>query len=108
MTLMRFSRGLRGCEIIAAISASCSRACTGAGAIDLKQSLLIEQQHAEGFIAEGICPGVEVAENRGLPWIVHAGQAWRNAGIMVRFSPSSAARRIDALIDRYRRHRRGM
>ena len=90
------------------MSASCSRECPGAGAIDLPQSLLIERVHAEWFAAERVVPGVEVHEDRDLTWIVHAGQAWRNAGIMVRLSPSSAARRIDALIDRYRRHRRGM
>jgi len=88
--------------------ASCSRGCADGGEIDLKQSLLIEREHAESFIAEGIVPGVEVHEDRDITWIVHAAQAWRNAGILVRFSPSSAAGRIDALIDRYRRHRRGM
>jgi GNAT superfamily N-acetyltransferase len=90
------------------MSASCSRGCAEAGEVDLKQSLLIERVHAEWFIAEGVVPGVEVHEDRDITWIVHAGQAWRNAGIMVRFSPSSATRRLDALIDRYRRHRRGM
>jgi len=86
----------------------CSRGCGEAGEIDLKQSLLIEQVHAEWFLAERVVPGVEVHDDRDITWIVHAGQAWRNAGIMIRFSRSSAARRIDALIDRYRRHRRGM
>ena len=90
------------------MSARCSRGCADAGEIDLKQSLLIEREHAESFLAEGIVPGVDVHDDRDITWIVHAGQAWRNAGIMVRFSPSSAAGRLDALIARYRRHRRGM
>jgi len=90
------------------MSASCSSECSEAGAIDVPQSLLIEREHAEWFVAERVVPGVEVHHDRDITWIVHAGQAWRNAGIMVRLSPSSAARRIDALIDRYRRHRRGM
>ena len=77
-------------------------------AIDLDQSLLIERELAESFVAERVVPGVEVHEDRDITWIVHAGQAWRNAGIMVRFSRASAGHRLDALIDRYRRHRRGM
>jgi GNAT superfamily N-acetyltransferase len=53
-------------------------------------------------------PGVEVHEDRDSTWIVHGGQAWRNAGIMVRFKPTSAARRLDTLLARYQRHGRGM
>jgi len=82
--------------------------CSTAAAIDLQQSLLVERQHAEWFKAERVVPGAEVHEDRDITWVVHAGQAWRNAGILVRFSRSSAARRLDALLDRYRRHHRGM
>ena len=82
--------------------------CSGAASIDFGQSLLIEQEHAESFIAEGVLRGVEVHDDRDITWVVHGGQAWRNAGIMVRFARASAGRRLDELIDRYRRHRRGM
>jgi len=82
--------------------------CVAVPDIDLEQSLLIEREHAESFVAERVVPGVEVHENRDITWMVHAGQAWRNAGIMVRFSSASAAGRLDALIERYQRHRRGM
>ena len=76
--------------------------------VDLDQALLVEQEHAESFVAERVVPGVEVHEDRDITWMVHSGQAWRNAGIMVRFSDSSAARRLETLIARYQRHRRGM
>jgi GNAT superfamily N-acetyltransferase len=82
--------------------------CSVVSPVDLEHSLLVERQHAEWFVAERAVPGVEVHEDRDITWIVHAGQAWRNAGIMVRFKPSSAARRLDTLLARYRQHRRGM
>jgi hypothetical protein len=75
---------------------------------DLEQSVAIEREHAEHFVAEGVVPGVEVHHDRDVTWLVHAGQAWRNGGIMVRLSPSSAERRIDHLLARYQRHGRGM
>jgi GNAT superfamily N-acetyltransferase len=53
-------------------------------------------------------PGTEIHEDDDVTWVVHAGEAWRNSGIMLRLSPSSAARRIDTMIKRYQRHRRGM
>ena len=71
-------------------------------------ALLVEQNHAEAFLAERVIPGVEAHHDRDVVWIVHSGQAWRNAGIQVRFSRSSAPRRLDALLARYRRHCRGM
>jgi GNAT superfamily N-acetyltransferase len=71
-------------------------------------ALLVERNHAEAFLAEQMVPGVEVHPDRDVVWIVHNGQAWRNAGILVRFSESSASRRLDTLLARYRRHRRGM
>jgi GNAT superfamily N-acetyltransferase len=82
--------------------------CSTAAPVDLQQSLLVEHQHAEWFTAERVVAGAEVHQDRDITWIIHSGQAWRNAGILVRLSPSSAARRLDALIDRYQRHRRGM
>ena len=61
---------------------------------------MIEREHAEWFLAERVVPGTEITEtamSRGSC----TGESWRNAGIMVRFSPSSAARRIDTLLARY-------
>jgi len=72
------------------------------------ESLLIEREHAEHFLAEVVVDGAEVHDDRDVTWVVHEGQAWRSAGIMVRLSPSSAARRLDALLARYRKHGRGM
>ena len=86
----------------------CGPPCASVAPVDLEQSSLVEREHAEWFKAEHVVPGVEVHEDRDITWIVHPGQTWRNAGIRVRFSPSSAARRLDAMIDRYQRHRRGM
>lgn len=82
--------------------------CSGTSQVDLQQSLLVEQEHAEWFLAERVVRGTEIHEDRDVTWVVHAGEAWRNSGIMIRLSPSSAARRIDTLIKRYQRHRRGM
>lgn len=76
--------------------------------VNTDQALLVERHHAEWFVAEGTVPGVEVHRDRDVTWIVHSGQAWRNAGIMVRFSAASAERRLDALVARYKRHGRGM
>jgi GNAT superfamily N-acetyltransferase len=76
--------------------------------VSLPSVALIEQQHREWFAAEHVVPGVEVHEDADITWIVHNGQAWRNAGIMVRFSRTSAAGRLDTLIARYRKHKRGM
>jgi ribosomal protein S18 acetylase RimI-like enzyme len=59
-------------------------------------------------VAEGVVPGVEVHRDRDVTWIVHPGEFWRNAGILVRFTPASAARRLDILFERFRVHGRGM
>jgi ribosomal protein S18 acetylase RimI-like enzyme len=75
---------------------------------NLERALLVERHHAEWFLAEGAVPGAEIHRDRDVTWVVHSGQAWRNAGIMVRFTASSAARRLDTLVARYKRHRRGM
>ena len=90
------------------VAASCLRSCSGLNAIDLEQSLVIEREHAEWFLAERVVPGVEVHDDRDITWIVHPAQAWRNSGIMVRFASASAARRLDTLVARYQRQRRGM
>jgi GNAT superfamily N-acetyltransferase len=70
--------------------------------------LLVERHHAESFLRERVVPGVEVHRDRDVVWIVHGAQAWRNAGIMVRFSTGAAEQRLDTLVRRYRRHGRGM
>jgi ribosomal protein S18 acetylase RimI-like enzyme len=74
----------------------------------LEQALLVERHHAEWFIAEGAIPGTEVHRDRDVTWIVHPGAFWRNAGILLRFTPASAARRLDIMVARYRAHGRGM
>ena len=76
--------------------------------VDREDSLVVERQHAEWFLAERVVSGVEVHDDRDITWVVHAGHAWRNAGIMVRFTPATAGRRLDTLLARYRRHGRGM
>jgi ribosomal protein S18 acetylase RimI-like enzyme len=76
--------------------------------LNLEQALLVERHHAEWFLAEGTVPGAEVHRDRDVTWVVHSGHAWRNAGIMVRFSAASAERRLDTLLVRYQQHGRGM
>src|SRR5262245_29794882 len=76
--------------------------------VNIEQAELVERHHAEAFLAERVVPGAEVHNDRDLTWVVHAGQAWRNDGIMVRFSGSAAARRLDTVVERYHRHGRGM
>jgi hypothetical protein len=55
--------------------------------VDLKQSLLVERHHAESFLRERVVPVVEMHRDRDVVWIVHGGQAGRNAGIMVHQYP---------------------
>ena len=69
---------------------------------------LVERHHQQAFAAERVVPGVEVHEDRDITWVVHDGNAWRNAGIMVRLSTASAAARLDTILARYKKHRRGM
>jgi GNAT superfamily N-acetyltransferase len=71
-------------------------------------ALLVERHHAECFLAEARVPGVEAHRDRDITWVVHDGATWRNAGIMVRFQPRSAAHRLDTLVSRYKRHGRGI
>jgi GNAT superfamily N-acetyltransferase len=70
--------------------------------------MLLERHYVEAFAAEAVVPGVEVHCDRDVTWLVHTGVAWRNAGVMLRFAESSAARRLDSLVRRYERHGRGM
>jgi len=85
-------------------ASSCAKPAT----VDFEQSSLVERHHAESFLRERLVPGAEVHEDRDVVWVVHGGQAWRNAAIMVRFSQGAAARRLDTLLSRYREHGRGM
>lgn len=78
------------------------------GPADPALSLVVERNTAESFTAEAVVPGVEVHADRDVTWVVHPGHVWRNAGVMVRFSDKTAADRLDMMVDRYRRHRRGM
>ncbi len=73
-----------------------------------EEALLIERHTAEWFQAEAVVPGTEVHDDPDVTWMVQPGRVWSNAGIMVRFSAASAARRLDTLITRYRAHGRGM
>ena len=76
--------------------------------VDAALSLLVERTTAESFEAESRVPGVEVHADPDSTWIVHPGSVWRNAAIMLRFSEADAAKRLDSMIARYRRHGRGM
>lgn len=88
-----------------------SRRCPGPvqdGAASLDELLLVERHHAEALRAESVVPAAEVHLDEDVTWMVHAGSAWRNAGILVRFSSASARRRLNTLVKRYERHGRGM
>jgi GNAT superfamily N-acetyltransferase len=75
---------------------------------DLDGALLVERHHAEWFAAEAFVAGTEVHSDRDVMWLVHPVEAWRNSGIMVRLSASTASRRLDTLVARYQKHGRGM
>jgi len=68
---------------------------------------LIEAHIAEAYRAEGSVPGVELHDDDDVTWVVHCGSAWRNSAVMLRLTPSSAARRIKTILRRYERHKRG-
>ena len=68
---------------------------------------LIEDHVAEAYAAEAMVPGVEVHQDDDITWVVHCGSAWRNSGILLRFSPQQAARRLKTIVGRYQRHKRG-
>ena len=82
--------------------------CSATTEPDLEQALLVERHHAESFLHERVVSGVEVRRDRDVVWVVHDGETWRNAGVMVRFSERSVERRLDTLLERYRKHGRGM
>jgi GNAT superfamily N-acetyltransferase len=71
-------------------------------------SLLVERTTAESFVAEAVVPGVEVHADRDVTWVVHPGNVWRNAAVMIRFSDATAADRLETLLGRYRQDGRGM
>jgi GNAT superfamily N-acetyltransferase len=76
--------------------------------MNLDLALLVERHVAEWLRMQAIVPGAEVHDDPDVTWVVHPGRAWSNAGILLRFSTASAGRRLDALVDRYRAHGRGM
>ena len=78
------------------------------GPADPALSLVVERNTAESFLAEAVVPGVEVHADPDVTWVVHPCHVWRNAGVMVRFSDKTVPNRLDMMVDRYRRHRRGM
>ena len=53
--------------------------CSDTSPVHLQQSLLVEQEHAEWFLAERVVPGTEIHKDRDVTWVVHTGAAWRNA-----------------------------
>jgi hypothetical protein len=72
-----------------------------------EEMLILERHHAEAFMAERVVPGADVHADPDVTWMLHHGSTWRNAAIMVRFSPTTAPRRLDTLLRRYERHGRG-
>src|SRR4051812_33921390 len=82
--------------------------CPPSSESDDSLALLVEEHHAEAFAAESALSGVEVHRDADVTWVVHPGEVWRNAAIMVRFSKSTANDQIDRLITRYRKHARGV
>jgi len=71
-------------------------------------AVVVEAGIAESFAAEQVVPDAEVHVERDVTWVIHPGDFWRNAGVMVRFSAAAAERRLDAIVDRYRANGRGM
>jgi len=78
------------------------------GAESLHELLLVERHHAEAFQSESVVAAAEVHVDDDVTWVVHSGSAWRNAGILLRFAPASATRRLNMLVKRYEPHARGM
>ena len=75
---------------------------------NLERALLVERNVAEWLRLQAIVPGVELHDDPDITWMVHPGQAWSNAAVMIRLAKSTAASRLDTLVARYRAHRRGM
>ena len=82
--------------------------CDTLSVVSVDSALLVERHVAEWLRAQAIVPGVELHDDPDITWVVHPGRAWSNVGIMIRFAQDAAASRLDALVDRYRAHRRGM
>jgi GNAT superfamily N-acetyltransferase len=82
----------------------------GATARDMSDlAALVERVHLERCLAERVVPETEVHHDPDVTWVVQPlGSAWRNAGIGARFSAADAAARLDALLERYATHARGM
>lgn len=76
--------------------------------MNLDQSLLVERHMGELYRVEAVVPEAEVHADPDITWIVQPGSVWGNAGVLVRFTPASAAGRLDTLIARYREQGRGM
>jgi GNAT superfamily N-acetyltransferase len=90
------------------MSSGCRSEPAHDGAASLDELLLVERHHAEALRAESVVPAAEVHLDEDVTWMVHSGSAWRNAGILLRFSSASASRRLNTLVKRYERHGRGM
>jgi GNAT superfamily N-acetyltransferase len=76
--------------------------------MNLDQALLVERHVAEWFRSSAVVPGAELHDDPDVTWVVKPGSVWGNAGVMVRLSAGSAARRLDTLVARYRDDGRGM
>jgi GNAT superfamily N-acetyltransferase len=57
---------------------------------------------------KAVVPGAEVHDDPDVTWVVQPGSIWGNAAVMVRFSEEEAPDRLDTMVERYRRHGRGM
>lgn len=57
-------------------------------------------------VQDGI-PGIEVHCDPDVCWTVETASAWGNCGFRLRFSPASAASRLDTILARYRENERG-
>ena len=82
--------------------------CDTLSVVSVDSALLVERHVAEWLRAQAIVPGVELHDDLDITWVVHPGRAWSDVGIIIRFAQDAAASRLDALVNRYRAHRRGM
>jgi GNAT superfamily N-acetyltransferase len=76
--------------------------------MNLDQALLVERHVAEWFRSSAVVPDAELHDDPDVTWVVKPGSVWGNAGVMIRLSAESAARRLDTLVARYRDDGRGM
>jgi GNAT superfamily N-acetyltransferase len=70
-------------------------------------TLTIEDVSAEWIAYQEGIPGVEVHCDPDIYWMVEAGSAWSNCGARLRFTATTAARRLDEILRRYRKNGRG-